>query len=260
MNLMCQKQALEQLQRIADADNHSVLIEGIKGCGKTYLAAQFAKMKHIEDYTVVDSTVNSIKDMIERSYSLTNNMIMCVENLDIGVAAAAFTLLKYLEEPKSNVYIVVTCRNINNVPDTILSRSVSVTVAPPIDSDIITYAMTKDMTRLQILKGLPLWKVVRSFQDVDMLFLLTPEKVDYLTGLNRMKLSNHVSDIIWQMGHYLDNSETDLDFVVRYIMLSTNSKYMKQCCIECLTELSYNRIASHATLAKLAFELKYGGY
>lgn len=256
MNFKSQVNAIDQLKLLASYDRHSVLIEGVEGCGKTYLVKYYAELLDIEDVVIIDPTVNSIRDTLNTCYSLNNRIVVGVENLDLGVFAASSALLKFLEEPTPNVYLVVTARNIQKVADTIISRSAVVSVSPPIQSDVEIYAANKDNLKFNKLKSNRIWKPVRSFKDVDLVFKFSPEQQDYYSSLDSLKFTDTVSNIVWYLGHYSDNTETPVDYVIRYIM--KHNPRLRKFCMECLTELSYNRIATHATLAKFVFDCKYG--
>ena len=115
MELISQRAALEDLHRLADANKHSILIEGSEGCGKSYIAKQYATMLDIVDFQVVEPKVQCIKEAINSCYVIDNPIVLYIENLDTGVLAASYALLKFLEEPSSHVYIVITCRNLQNI-------------------------------------------------------------------------------------------------------------------------------------------------
>lgn len=258
MNLICQNASISELKKLSSYGRHSLLIEGPAGCGKSYLAKQYASYLNISDFQIVDPNVQSIKSAIEECYRLETPIVLCIENLDKGVPAASYALLKFLEEPSSNVYIVVTCRNINNVPDTIISRSAVVTVSPPIDKDIESFALNRDSDKFNELKSNLLWKCVRTFNDVDYVLTMTPQQLDYFEHLKSLcSFKDSVSTIMWQLGHYSDNSETPLELVIRYISELCNNQFIRLTGIKCIAELSNSRIASHAVLAKFAFDCKY---
>ena len=144
MQLMNQQQALIDLTQLAEQRKQAVVISGAYAVGKTYLAREYGKLLGIPDFTVIEPKVNDIKSTIDSLIQLDTPIVLCVENLDLGVAAASYTLLKFLEEPKSNIYIVITCRNISQIPDTILSRAILVSVPNILSADIDAYAKTKN--------------------------------------------------------------------------------------------------------------------
>lgn len=258
MNFICQQSAISQLQELADHKRHSVLIEGVSGSGKTYLAKQYASMVGAEDFQIIDPTVKSIRSAIDTCYTLSSSIVLCIENLDSGVAAAAYALLKFLEEPASNVYLVVTCANMYKVPDTIVSRSVCVAAAPPTPADVTHYAIEKYPARYQELKATPLWNCVRSFKQADTVLSMTDNQVDYFTSLQSiLGFDDNVSSITWKLGHYSDNTATPLDIVVSYVIEMSNSHHIKQAGMQCIKELAAGRVGAHAVLAKFVFECKY---
>ena len=52
MNLICQKQAVEQLQEAAKSKCQSILLSGPSGCGKTYLAKMYSKLLDVPDFLI----------------------------------------------------------------------------------------------------------------------------------------------------------------------------------------------------------------
>lgn len=258
MNFLCQQDAMSDLSTLSDNDRHSILICGAAGCGKTYLAHQYAKLLNIEDFQVIQPTVQVIKDTIDTCHNLDHPIVLCIENLDTGVPAASYTLLKFLEEPTHNVYIVVTCRNVNNLPDTILSRSVCVVSSPPVDADLVEYARSKNASRYAELKNYTIWKCVRTFNDVDTVLNLNQTQVEYFNSLsNVLSFNDSVSNLMWKLGHYQDNTETPIELVIRYLIETSDSDTIRKAGITCISELASARIASHAVIAKFLFECKY---
>ena len=259
MEFKYQSQPIQELAVLAESKRHSILIEGPSGCGKTYLARLFGNKLGVDDFVLVDPSVTSIRAAITESYNLNTPAVVCIENLDKGVPAASYTLLKFLEEPNSNIYIVITCRNITRVPDTIVSRSACVSVGPPIDVDIAQYAQTTDPGKYAVLKDTQLFSCVRSFSDVNLVYSMSIDAQSYFESLRSlMPFRDSVSNIVWKLGHYADNSETPVDFVIRYLMSLTPSIPIRRAGIECVNELSIGRMAAHAVLTKFVFDCKYG--
>jgi hypothetical protein len=167
--------------------------------------------------------------------------------------------LKFLEEPTSNVYIVVTCRNRYQIPDTIISRSTCVSVGQPTKSDVDTYAEQYDPKKYKNLKSVSVWDGVRSLLDVDYVFNMKPDHINYYKTLkSELKFSNSVTSLSWKLSHYPDNTETNIIFVLNYLMSVMKNVRIRKYIIECLRELSTSRIASHAILAKFLLNCKYG--
>lgn len=253
-----QKSALDELTQFANNNTHSIIIEGPEGCGKTYLAKQYAKMLGVSDFILVQPKVSDIRQSVDSCISIKSPMVLCIENLDLGVAASAYTLLKFLEEPIPTAYVVVTCRNITNIPDTIISRCAVTTVTTPIVSDILTYAEQLSPDKYLSTKKSKLWNCARTFKDANTILNLTSDQQEYFKSLTSMlSFSSSLSNMMWTLGHYPDKSETPIDLVMRYVVSITKSEHIKQAAIECISNLSTTKIATHAILAKFLFESKY---
>lgn len=256
----CQEEAWGELSSLLSYDRHSILIVGPEGCGKTKLARLYAQLSGIDDFAIVEPNVGAIRDAVDGTYNLTNKMIFCIENLDKGVLGASYTLLKFLEEPAPNVYIIVTAQNQKKIPETIVSRSIVVNVSPPIDADIQQYAEAKDASNYQLLKSTTAWRIVKTLKDVDILYRLNYDQIMYFDSLQELfKAKDSISNMAWQMGHFPDGSETPIELILRYMITYTENEYLRKCGIDCVRDISSGRIAAHAALSKFLFELKYGG-
>jgi Cdc6-like AAA superfamily ATPase len=265
MILTSQAESLQQLNNLASNDKHSIMIEGITGSGKTYLAKQYSKMLNIDDFQIIEPKVQTIKDAINNCYQTGTSIVLCIENLDLGLPVASYSILKFLEEPLSSVYIVVTCRNIKQVPDTIISRSAVVSVAPPTAIDLISYADSIDSNKYKYMAQYTIFQCARTLNDIHMILDMNKSQIDYYHKLNDIFDSkDSISNLCWKLQKYEDDTPTPVDLVIRYIMessktYSNNPRYIWNIGHECLKELARGRISTNAILAKLLFEIKYGG-
>ena len=256
MQLTNQKIPLETLQKYADVKKQALILSGASGVGKTYLAKEYSKMLDIIDFNVIDPKVEDIRQMINESSQLDSLIVVCIENLDIGVPAASFTLLKFLEEPKDNTYIVITCRNTNKIPDTIISRAPILSIPNMTEQDIESYAATLDSVKVEQVKAdKTLWRCVKSFQDLDTLIDMTPQNLAYFKNLLDINAKQSVSAITWKMQKFPDGTQVPLEIAVRYMMYSNSS--WTTYCLSALNDLALGRIGGSAVLSKLIFELKY---
>ena len=260
LELRCQQSALNELSKLAGVQRRSVLITGQSGSGKTFLAQEYGRLCNVSTVAIVSPTVKEIRDAIDTTQITDSPVLLCIENLDKGVPGASYTLLKALEEPRPNVTIVVTVSNIKKVPDTIISRSSLVTIGSVSQDDIAVYAVGLDKSKFESLSALRIWRCVRSFKDVDMLFGLDGSKLDYYTnGISDIISKGTVQDMSWNLSRYPDNSECAVEFVIRCIMdMNFQNTYIRKACIDALKAIGAGRISKHAILAKLSFELKYG--
>lgn len=261
MNFSCQESAMLNLKNCAENDYHSILIEGVSGSGKTYLASQYMKMlDNVENFRSVKASVSDIRESIQDCYSMDTRILICVENLDQGVKAASYTLLKFLEEPRSDVYIVITCKDRSLVPDTIISRSVCISINTPTEDDIKQYGNYKDKPKFKEIQYTPLYKCIQTFSDVDLVLNMTNAQRLYFESLKEVsKFKESVSNIVWAIGHYDDGSETPVHLVLRYLLnLRKNDLVYQRKIIDCMLDLNKGNVGSHAVLSKLVFDCKYG--
>lgn len=262
MLMRCQQPAINDLQEFADADRHSIIIDGPKGCGKTYLAKQFADMKGISDFIVINPVVADIRNSIESVYRIQNKVVVCIENLDQGVISASYTMLKFLEEPLSRVYIVVTCSQYTKIPDTIHSRSVHTIVSAPTKQDIDTFAK-QDSIRYQEVSKFDLFNSIRSFSDVTRLFNMKDANIKYFDSvLSTISKKDCISTIYWNLSHFEDDSKIPVDLLLGYLIykFSQSLSTMKyaRLAIQCLKDLTDIRIPEHVVMQKFLLEYKYG--
>lgn len=258
MIFTCQANGIDELRLLASKDRHSVLIEGAPGCGKTYLARQYASLLDVQDFNIVPAKVNEIRDTIDFCSQLESTVVLCIENLDKGVASSSYTLLKALEEPSPNIYIVITCQSINRVPDTIVSRSTVVSISPPTDKDLDLFARSVNPEKYMKWSQSPIWKCVRTFNDAMTILSMQDEQINYILSLATIcPFRDSVSNIVWKLGHFEDKSDTPIEIVIRYLMEILKSQHAQISGIECISDLSLGRIAQHAVLSKFVFECKY---
>lgn len=259
MDFRSQVEPLELLNSLAQSKRQSVLIEGSVGCGKSYLARQYATMLDISDVVTVAPKVNDLKDAIDSCFQTNNNILLCIENLDLGVAGASYTILKFLEEPVYNVYIVVTCRNIKHIPDTIISRSATVTVGPPTMQDITDYAKLTNLEAYQRVSNTLVWKCARSFSDADAILKMNNDEIAYYQDLSKVcSFKDSVSNSVWNISHYKhNNQDCNLELSIRSIIEIAHNPFITRCGVECINELNQGRIAKHAILSKFMFNAKY---
>lgn len=254
--LKCQSNAYITLQDFAKGDKHSVIIEGPKQCGKTFMAREYAKLLGVADFFLVKPTVNDLREVIDSCSQLDNNIVICVENLDEGVVAASYTMLKFLEEPKNNTYIVITCSSCYRLPDTIISRSHIASINPPTMDDIAAISNTKGLIFESVSDTLK--SCCKNFSDIEIIQKLDKDKTDYLQMLCGAEFwHDSVSNIVWKLGHWNDNSEAPLEFVIRYLMNNMRNNVVYQAGCKCLQDLDDNILGSHLTLCKFAYECKY---
>ena len=251
-----QSQAISQIKVLADNDVHSILISGIRGCGKTYVAQKFAEFKGINTFHSINAKVADLKDAIQSSFRLQENQVICIENLDDGKSAASQVILKYLEEPLPNVYVIVTCVNSSKLPDTILSRAIEVQIGIPHMNELSQYARNLNAQRFNTYREYSVFSTCKSLSDVRQILNLSLDQIKYYEQFQDIKslFKQSVDAILWNLGHYADNSKADSKLALRCIMRSDS--IFRGLALNSLLELEENKLSETAILGKFVLNSK----
>lgn len=258
MNLSFQNSCLKYLKELANRNIHSILISGFSGCGKTYCAEMFSKYKNISTFNVFESKVNNLKDALYESYKLEDNQVICIENLDKGTSSAAQVILKYLEEPKSNTYVIITCCNLSNIPVTIKSRCIAVNLNVPDTKSLEEYGKYLNERKFNIIKNSKLMSCCKSLIDVKTILNYSLDEINYYDSFLESKFFNQsVDQISWKLGHYENNSPTNLKYVFKVIYEFSSNTKVKKLALNALIELERNVLSENAILNKFIINYKY---
>lgn len=257
MIFKCQTESIEMLKLLAEHQQHGVLIVGDCGSGKTYLARKYADFLGIADFHIVNPVISELKTTVDACIESQTAVVLCIENLDSGVAQAAYPLLKFIEDCPSYIYVVVTCCNLSAIPDTIPSRCATVCVNPPTQGDLDQYARAKESSMYSTVHEHAIWQCVKGFHDVDTVLQLTNSQLQYISILpNTIKPNESVSNISWKLTHFEDNTETPIVLVIRHLLhVYTGNK--RRACLNCLNDFAENRMSKNAIVSKLIFDLNY---
>lgn len=257
MKLSYQSSAIQELKKLADSDRHSIIISGIAGSGKTYLANEFAKYLHIFTFHSIAPKVANLKELISDSYKLSENQVICIENLDKGVPAASQVILKYLEEPLPNVYVIITCNNISKLTSTVLSRSIQVNLNHPDKESLNVFARSLDARKYELVNTLEVYDACKSLSDIRNVMALSLDKLKYYEAFTSEKFwSQSIDQIIWQLGHFPDNSKLDVKLGLQVIFATWQDPNDRFKILSALMSLEQDIISEHAVLSKLVLSLK----
>lgn len=260
MDFDFQSKAVSELQKLAYANHHSILISGIRGSGKTYLAQKFAQLKGIDNFHCINPKVADLKDTVQSSFKLQENQVICIENLDDGKPAASQVILKYLEEPLPTVYIVVTCVNASKLPDTILSRAIEVKVGIPHVNELAQYARNFNAQKFTSYKDYVAFSTCKSFSDIRQVLNLSLDQVKYYEKFRNIRelFKQPVDSILWCLGHYEDNSKLDSRLALRCVLsCSENFPGIQKIALDSLLALEDGKLSETAILGKFVLDGKY---
>ena len=254
-----QKQALSDFKRLAPSNIRSFIIAGPKGCGKTYLARVLSDMRKCEDFIYVDAKMQDVRDVMYNTES-DSTFSICIENLDTAASAVSQAILKYVESPKPNITVIITCRRIDLIPDTIRSRCAVVLVSPMGQKDISEYAALKYPDAYKRISERPdIMSAVRSISDIAWLQKLTDRQLDYIRSLyGDLVSASPINTITWKLSKFPDGSEIDADFVIRYLMSASSNTNVQSVLRLCLDDMD-SRVPAHAALSNAVMTIKYGG-
>jgi DNA polymerase-3 subunit delta' len=101
-----------------------VLIVGSKGSGKRTVVKWFMKYSSINSEIIEDQKVDSVRQVIESSLTLSSPKTFIFPDVQDMTPQAQNAFLKTLEEPSKNAYYIMTVNNLSNVLGTIRSRAV----------------------------------------------------------------------------------------------------------------------------------------
>lgn len=259
IDMLCQQDAINELRKYKDSYIRSIIIEGHEGCGKSYLSNYFGKhILGIEDIIYVKPAVQDIRTCIETCLTIDTPIVVVIENLDLGVPSASYALLKFIEDIPSRIHCIVTCRDVNGIPSTILSRSQLISILPPRPVDLSNYAKALDEIKYGKICNRKIWSAIKSMSDVKKIFDMTPEQIDYIESLNNMsQYKGTISMMAWNFTHYPDNSDLDIKLAISYIISTSRNRTIIQSGIDCINDIESGKIAKHAIIARFLFDCKY---
>ena len=122
-----------------------MIIVAPKGSGKQ-LISEWIPMQIPEltySYVLSDVKVDTIRNMIEQSYTNKNKTFYIIPNADKMSVAAKNALLKVTEEPPNNSYFIMTLEDIEQTLDTIRSRGTVYYMDPYTPDNISDYYYSK---------------------------------------------------------------------------------------------------------------------
>lgn len=179
-----QKQTLSLINTLIDQHKfpRTLLLIGPKGCGKHLLTQYIATRLNVPMFDISDKISLST---IESIYTCSEIRLYIINTSDLDERKQNI-LLKFLEEPMENTYIVMTCENPNYLLNTIVNRCYSITCDLYTQDELIEFLDKDGLT------------------EEDIRFILdtckTPGQLKNVNGKKLKELSKLTSKIIKSMG------------------------------------------------------------
>ena len=248
-------QAIEMLKMLSKSKSQSIVISGMSGSGKTYCAKLYHKYMKTDDFALVDPKMQDIRDLLE---NIQTSSTVCIENIDCGVQGVSQAVLKFVETPPTGIYIIVTCRKLDSIPETILSRCAKVELPPVSQSDLVEYTKQKYPANYeQIHRKQDIWKSITNIHDIDWLCTLTERQLDEISGLYQIATgASAVSSIVWKLQNLSDSTKINTEFVLKYLMQNSKNPRYQDIFRRALDDMEM-RIPAHAALSHAIMQVKY---
>lgn len=128
-----------------------IILQGLKGSGKTTLALEIAKHLCYYPTLLPDVKMGTITDIIKESYKVLDTHVYILPDCDMMSVNAKNSLLKVVEEPPNNAYWIMTVENIDNVLPTIRSRGSVYSMEPYSISELEEYCDLRGYTNAEYL-------------------------------------------------------------------------------------------------------------
>ena len=119
-----------------------ILLEGEDGSGKKTLCKEISKFTGY-DIVFFDNKIDDIRECIELAYTQKSPIIYVLKNSDSMSLAAKNSILKLVEEPPVNAYIIMLIENVDNTLKTILSRAFLIKMEPYTANQLKEYIVNK---------------------------------------------------------------------------------------------------------------------
>lgn len=120
-----------------------ILLQGAEGYGKKTLCKEIGKMCGF-DVVLFGNKVDELRDCIDLAYKQKEPIIYVLQDSDTMSLAAKNSILKLVEEPPVNAYIIMLCENEQSILPTIISRAFFIKMEPYNIDDLLTYTKQKD--------------------------------------------------------------------------------------------------------------------
>ncbi len=126
-------------------------IEGVLSCGecsscKKIINAQYIDLKIIDGTTGIikkEQVISALNALQQKAMEKNGKKILYIKSVDAANVQSINSLLKFIEEPQDNTYIIMSTNNINDVLSTIKSRSQIIKLKPKMISELTDEIISK---------------------------------------------------------------------------------------------------------------------
>ena len=175
--------------------------------------------------------IRQINKFMQQTATNSNAKIVIIDNVNSLNKNSANALLKILEEPPKNSYFLLICHNIDNVLDTIKSRTISYQLAKLDKNELVNILLSEypQYTQLQIEQSYELF----NGQIENILFYLDNELFEIYQKIENLNIKNitEIEEFIQSQNlkdHFLFNLITKIIYFISYNHLKDiTSKQMK---------------------------------
>lgn len=113
-----------------------IIIEGAEGSGRLSFSKIIMKMLNATGI-IVGNSIADVRTTIENCYQNVNKTVYIFRDCDDMSVQAKNALLKVVEEPPNNCYIIMTCTDLNNILTTLKSRASILKMEPYTEEQLL---------------------------------------------------------------------------------------------------------------------------
>lgn len=258
MEFKNQVEAIKELRSLASSCKQAILIHGESGCGKTYLAHMYHRFIHTNQFIQIGNTMQDIRDFIANAFDISERTTVCIENIDAGTDGVSQAILKILEEPPKNIYIVITARNVKKIPVTILSRCNEVYVSHFRFDDLMFYAKNQYGLKAESMRD-DIKVLCKNPNDIDFIMNLQQQDFEYLKNVaSIINEKTPIATASWKLQSFPSGSKIPIQMLIRSLYNSVPND-LKRIVIQYESDID-SGIPNHVIISAIALNLKVGMY
>lgn len=121
-----QKHLLKRIDKMINEDSfpHFIILEGLSGSGRTTVSEYVGNQLGAEIKIIEELKIANAREVIEDAKALSFRKLYLFRNVEGMNIQTENALLKLVEEPTENCYVIMTVENISSLLPTIQSRAI----------------------------------------------------------------------------------------------------------------------------------------